>query len=100
MEISAYRSYSESDFEINFWRTKSGLEVDFILGRGEIAIEAKGSSRIDNKDIRPMKAFINEYKPKRAYIVCNEREERVHDNIRIIPYRKFLNNLWQNKIIR
>ncbi len=35
MEIMAHRSYSELDYEVNFWRTKTGLEVDFILGRGE-----------------------------------------------------------------
>ena len=33
-EIIAYRSYNDLDFGINFWRTKSGLEVDFILGQG------------------------------------------------------------------
>lgn len=29
MELHAHRSYSELDYAINFWRTKSGLEVDF-----------------------------------------------------------------------
>jgi len=46
MEISAFNSYNELDYDINFWMTKSGLEVDFVLGRGEVAIEVKGSSRI------------------------------------------------------
>lgn len=45
MEIAAYRSYSGKDFEINFWRTKSGIEVDFILNNGSVAIEIKGSNR-------------------------------------------------------
>jgi predicted AAA+ superfamily ATPase len=35
MELTAYNSYHEIDYEINFWRTKSGLEVDFVLGFGE-----------------------------------------------------------------
>src|SRR3990170_823985 len=43
MEIVAYRSYSSYNFRINFWRTKSGLEVDFILAQGEVAIEVKGA---------------------------------------------------------
>lgn len=30
MEIVAYMSYNRLDYNINFWRTKSGLEVDFI----------------------------------------------------------------------
>lgn len=32
MEMVAHSSYSELDYEINFWRTRSGLEVDFVLG--------------------------------------------------------------------
>jgi predicted AAA+ superfamily ATPase len=38
MEIVAHSSYNELDYEIHFWRTKSGLEVDFVLGKGEVAI--------------------------------------------------------------
>lgn len=44
MELIAYSSYNDLDFEINFWRTKSGLEIDFILNSGEVAIEVKGSN--------------------------------------------------------
>ncbi len=100
MEIAAYNSYKEVDFEINFWRTKSGLEVDFILGNGEVAIEIKGTNRVENRNLLPIKAFIEEYSPRKAFIICNEREERVHEQIRIIPYRKFLSDLWEGKIIR
>ena len=100
MEISAFNSYNELDYDINFWRTKSGLEVDFVLGRGEVAIEVKGSSRIDKRDLRPLRAFIDEYSPKKALVVCNERAERIHGQIRIMPYKKFLYDLWEGKIIR
>lgn len=100
MEIIAYNSYKELDFEINFWRTKSGLEVDFILGGGEVAIEVKGSENISKKDLYPMKSFIDEYSPRIALVVSNEREERVHEKIHIVPYRKFLDNLWLGNIIK
>jgi len=100
MEISAYNSYNEVDYEINFWRTKSGLEVDFVLGGGEVAIEVKGAARIEKRDLWPLNAFIEEYSPRKALVVCNEREERVHGEIRIMPYRNFLRDLWEGKIIR
>jgi len=100
MEILAYNSYNEVDFDINFWRTKSGLEVDFILGRGEVAIEIKGASQVHKRELRPLNAFIEEYSPRSAIVVCNEREERIFRNIRILPWRKFLQDLWQEKIIR
>jgi len=100
MEIEAYNSYNEINYEINFWRTKSGLEVDFVLGGGDVAIEIKGSTRIEKRDLQPLKAFIEEYSPRKALVVCNEREERIHGKIRIMPYRNFLSDLWEGKIIR
>ena len=100
MEIAAYNSYNELDFEINFWRTKSGLEVDFVLGGGEVAVEVKGATQIDKRALGPLNGFIEEYSPRKALVVCNEREERIHGRIQIIPYRNFLHNLWEGKIIR
>ncbi|MFQ6093630.1 MAG: ATP-binding protein [bacterium] len=100
MEITAHNSYNELDYEINFWRTKSGLEVDFVLGGGEVVIEVKGTTRVENRDLRPLIAFIEEYSPRKALVVCNEREERVHGGIRIMPYRKFLRDLWEGEIVR
>lgn len=98
-ELLAYRSYRGRGFEIRFWRTKSGLEVDFILGKGEVALEVKGGPRVDNKDLRSLAAFSDEFKPKRSILVCNEKQERLHGKIRILPWRTFLELLWGGKII-
>lgn len=100
MELVAHSSYNDLDYEINFWRTKSGLEVDFVLAKGEVALEVKGSSRVEQRDLRSLKAFIEEYSPKKALLICNEREERVQGRIRIMPWRRFLEDLWDGKIIR
>ncbi|MDN5940263.1 MAG: AAA family ATPase [Nitrospira sp.] len=99
MEIRAHRSLRELDYAINFWRTKSGLEVDFILGNGDVAIEVKGTNRVDPRDLRPLMAFRDEYAPRTTLVVCNERVERIHERIRILPWRVFLRDLWEGKII-
>jgi predicted AAA+ superfamily ATPase len=99
MEITACQSYRELDFRINFWRTKTGLEVDFILGEGEVAIEVKGTSHVGSADLKSLSAFIEEYTPKKAFLVCNEKSERLSGNIHIIPWRDFLEKLWTGKII-
>ncbi len=100
MEVIAHRSYKELNYDIHFWRTKSGIEVDFILGEGEIAIEVKGSNRIDNRDLSGLKAFLGDNKPEKAIIVCNEKEERRVGNIHVIPWRRFLEQLWSDQVIR
>jgi predicted AAA+ superfamily ATPase len=99
MEMIAYRAYSGKDFEINFWRTKTGLEIDFILADGEISIEIKGANRIDIRDFKVLTAFYEEYSPKRIFIVCNEKEKRVHGKIEIIPWNNFLRELWAGEIL-
>lgn len=99
MEMVAYRSYAGKDFVINFWRTKSGLEVDFVLGIGEVAIEIKGAGRIDKKDMNGLDAFIQAYSPKRSIIICNEKEKRLHGKIEISPWEIFLEQLWAGKIL-
>ena len=99
MEMLAHRAYKELGYDVNFWRTKSGFEVDFILGQGEVAIEIKGASRIDNADLRTLKTFMQEYHPRKAFVVCNERNPRVHEDIHILPWREFLKMLWSGAVI-
>ncbi|MDH7512829.1 MAG: AAA family ATPase [Clostridiales bacterium] len=99
MEIVAHASYSELNYAIQYWRTKSRLEVDFILGGGEVSIEVKGQSHVENRDLRPLAAFMDEYRPNKALVVCNEREERVVGKIKILPWGRFLEELWGGRII-
>jgi len=99
MEIVAYRSYSGKDFAINFWRTKSGLEVDFVLGMGEVALEIKGSGNVDKRDMRGLDAFTETYSPKKSILVCNEKEKRLHGKISILPWETFLRELWDGKVL-
>ena len=101
MELLAYRSYRERDFPLRFWRTKSGLECDFVLGRGgEVAIEVKGSASPRPSDLRSIRAYVDEHRPRHAIVVCNERKaRRASDGIWILPWERFFERLWSDAII-
>jgi predicted AAA+ superfamily ATPase len=99
MEILAHRSYRDLDHGVHFWRTKSGLGVDFVLGDGEVAVELKGTSRVDPSDPRSLHAFVEDHRPRKAVVVCNEPVPRVHQGIAILPWREFLARLWGGKDI-
>ena len=101
MELLAYRSYRELDVPLRFWRTKSGLECDFVLGRdGEVAIEVKASARLRPSDLRSIRAYVEEHHPQRAIVVCNERDaRRTSDGIWILPWERFLEQLWSGAIV-
>jgi predicted AAA+ superfamily ATPase len=99
MEILAHRSYRDLGYGVHFWRTKSGLEVDFVLGEGEVAVEVKGTSRLDTSDFRSLRAFLEDNRPRRAIVVCNERAPRVYEGIEVLPWREFLSRLWGGGIM-
>ena len=98
-EILAYRSYCSLDFNLHFWRTKTGLEVDFILGDAEVAIEVKGSPFVDSREFKSLRAFKDEFKVKQTFIVSNETSPRLSDGIRVLPWKVFLEELWAGKVI-
>src|SRR5690606_13120709 len=71
-EIYAHSSYSGLDYPISYWRTASQIEVDFILGNNEVAVEVKSSNKINERHLSGLKSFSEEYKVKHSILVCNE----------------------------
>ena len=101
MEILAYRAYRERDFPVRFWRTKSGLECDFVLGRdGRVAIEVKGAPNIGSRQLRGLRAYVDEHGPREAIVVCGDgAPRRTRDGIRILPWNLFLERLWADEVV-
>jgi predicted AAA+ superfamily ATPase len=100
MELTAHAAYTELDYPVSFWRTKAGMEVDFILGSGDVAVEVKGTSRLDDKELRGLRAFGEDNRPKKSILVCNESAERKVGVIHVMPWRVFFERLWAGDIIR
>lgn len=99
MELRAYRAYRDPDLEISFWRTSSGLEVDFILGAMEVAVEVKAKRRISSRDVAPLQALAREHPVGRAIVVSLEDEPRtLTDGVTVLPWQKFLDQLWAGEI--
>jgi predicted AAA+ superfamily ATPase len=100
MELKAYQAYRNPDLPITFWRTSTGREVDFILGHKELAIEIKGSSRVHESNLAPIYALMEDGPVRHCCIVCLEREPRkIHRNIEILPWKVFLERLWQGDLL-
>lgn len=59
------------DKKINFWRTKAGAEVDFVLHRGDVVvpIEVKFSPFAETKVPRGLVSFIDYFKPEKAVVL-------------------------------
>ncbi|MFH1847333.1 MAG: AAA family ATPase [Candidatus Omnitrophota bacterium] len=99
-ELSVHSRYSENFYDISYWRLTSGLEVDFIIGKAEIAIEAKGKEKITTNDFKGLLQFKEEYpQVKKLIIVSLEKKARLtKQGILILPYEEFLTKLWEREI--
>jgi predicted AAA+ superfamily ATPase len=98
-EIVAYSHYSGKHFDIRYWRTASQLEVDFILGEHEVALEIKGVELVASHHLKNLHAFREEYKPKKLIAISCDPVPRVSDNVLILPWQEFLSRLWAGEII-
>ncbi len=102
MELIAYLSFHRKREKITYWRTKTGYEVDFIIGEN-IAIEVKISQEVHTQDVKGLLAFCEEHPNTTAFVVSQDiKKRRVEANgisIMIMPWQDFLSDLWNNAII-
>ena len=100
MEIIAHSSYSELFYPVSFWRTSSGIEVDFILGDHEISIEVKSTTLANDSHLKGLRRFKDEYSTRRSILVSLDSTPRkTIDQIEILPWNNFLDQLWEGKVI-
>lgn len=98
-EIYAYNHYSDKNFPLAYWRTASQIEVDFILGDHEVAVEIKSASMVNPRHLKGLKSFAEEYKVKNLVIVSTDPYPRRIGNIMVLPWEIFLEKLWGGDII-
>jgi uncharacterized protein len=73
-ELLSYRDYLSAE-PVNYWRSNSGFEVDFILG-SHTAIEIKAKKTVTIQDLKSLNALAEEGKLKRFLCVCLEDRAR------------------------
>ncbi|MFN9378817.1 MAG: ATP-binding protein [Bacteroidota bacterium] len=98
-ELYAHSSYSDLNYSISYWRTTSQIEVDFILGNHEVAIEVKGTNNAQSRHLKGLKSFSEEYKVKKLIVISNDPMERSIGDIAVLPWNQFLKKLWAGEII-
>ena len=99
LELRAHASYRGGGYPISYWRTASQIEVDFILGDAQVAIEAKSSSRPTSDDQKGLRAWREEHPESRCILVGGvESARKTPDGIEILPWSSFLRDLWDGGI--
>lgn len=98
-ELCAHSHYSGKEYTLAYWRTTSGFEVDFILNDREVALEVKSVPDVHGHHLKSIAAFREEFKPKKTIVVSLDKKMRITDGIVIMPWRTFLDQLWDGEII-
>lgn len=99
LELRAFLDYYRLPLELSYWRTHTGLEVDFIVGDA-LAVEVKAAGRVDDRDLRSLRALETEVSMRRRLVVSTEvMSRRTDDGIEILPVADFLRRLWAGELI-
>jgi predicted AAA+ superfamily ATPase len=82
-------------YDIHFWRTSSGLEVDFVLygPKGLHAIEVKRSRTVSKHDLTAIETFKKEYPEASCWIVFGGEHKQYFDSVTAVPFQEFLFSL-------
>ena len=85
---------------MTYWRSRSQLEVDLVIGDA-VAVEIKVKSRVSVRDYKSLLALAEEVPLDRKLVVCHEpRRRRDDQGVEIVPVQRFLQELWDGTIVR
>ena len=99
--LRGWLAYSQEKSDLYFWRTRSGVEVDFVVygPPGLWALEVKNTATIRPADLRSLKSFRDEYPESRAIFLYRGRERILREGILCLPCGDFLIHLLPGKTI-
>jgi len=97
-QILAWKDYTIQKHSLHFWRTRSGVEVDFVvLGPlGFWAIEVKNSAHVHPADLSSLKAFMSDYPGAAGLFLYRGKERMRLKNVLCLPVEDFLKALTPN----
>ncbi len=94
-ELRAINDLLGLEYEMFYWRTSDGTEVDFVLygSRGILAFEVKRSNRYSQRDFTGLRAFKRDYPMAKCFFLYGGKQERHEDGILVLPLRQALMDL-------
>ncbi len=99
--LRAWLAYSRKKWDMYFWRTPSGVEVDFIIygSSGFWAIEVKNASKVRPADLKALKSFKKDYPEAVALLLYRGSERLLKDDILCLPCSEFLRHIYPDRLL-
>ena len=91
-ELRAHNANAQLNYELYYWRSSAGAEVDFVLygERGLVAIEVKSGAHLRADDHRGLAAFRADYPMAKCYLLYTGTRSGYEAGVDIVPLAKFL----------
>lgn len=93
--LRAWNAYTGDRFTLYYWRTRGGVEVDFVLygEPGLVAIEIKNTATIRPQDLKGLIAFRTDYPECQPILLYRGTDKLLINDIPCIPCETFLRQL-------
>ncbi len=93
--LKAINDYYEFEYQMYYWRTIAGLEVDFVLygPNGFYAFEIKRSRTVSKNDAKGLKAFKEDFPDATLYLIYGGDQEYYFDDVEVLPMLQALQRL-------
>lgn len=93
--LKAWVDNQDIRHDLSFWRTRSGVEVDFIVygEKAFWAIEVKNSAQVSKNDLSGLKAFAEEYPEASLFFLYRGTRKWKEGQITCMPVEEFLMGL-------
>ncbi len=97
LELRAFLSYGNDTRDLHFWRSRSGFEVDFLLG-DNCAIEVKATELVTEKHLKGLLVLKEDLPLEKMIVVSLDEHPRKIGDVLVLPVRHFLEALWNGDI--
>jgi predicted AAA+ superfamily ATPase len=97
--LRAWIDYAASGDTLYYWRTKSGVEVDFVVygKKTFVALEIKNSQHVHDADLKGLCSFGEDYPQAQRMLVYRGKETMVRSGVHCVPVEQFLSQLHPHK---
>lgn len=94
-ELCALNEYHSWGYNVHYWRTRDGHEVDFVLygERGLTALEVKRTQKLRSDDLTSLLAFSQAYPMAKLVVAYGGTRAYREGQIEILPFGQCLSSL-------
>jgi uncharacterized protein len=96
-EIFRLNIYLRKDWKLSYLQTKEGGEIDLIIdtpSRNVFLVEIKSDRIVDERHLPRLNRFIGDFPGCKSIVLSQEKEPRLVGNIRVLPWRMGLDELF------